>query len=79
VSLLPLLRKQAFLTKTSQLKNPAIRTGEKSLWMQLASLQAQLRPNLDKKMSELVEEGEELTITDKSFPTQFKYKAVFSK
>jgi ubiquitin-activating enzyme E1 C len=26
-----------------------------------------------------VEEGEELTITDKSFPTQFKYKAVFSK
>jgi ubiquitin-activating enzyme E1 C len=62
-----------------QLKNPAIRTGEKSLWMQLASLQEQLRPNLDKKMSELVEEGEELTVTDKSFPTQFKYKAVFSK
>jgi hypothetical protein len=31
-----------------QLKNPAIRTGEKSLWMQLASLQEQLRPNLDK-------------------------------
>lgn len=47
--------------------------------MQLASLQEQLRPNLDKKMSELVEEGEELTITDKSFPTQFKYKVVFSK
>jgi ubiquitin-activating enzyme E1 C len=49
------------------------------LWMQLASLQEQLRPNLDKKMSELMEDGEELTITDKSFPTQFKYKAVFSK
>jgi ubiquitin-activating enzyme E1 C len=67
------------LTSVRQLKNPAIRTGEKSLWMQLASLQEQLRPNLSKKMTELVEEGEELTITDKSFPTQFKYKIVFSK
>jgi ubiquitin-activating enzyme E1 C len=67
------------LTTTRQLKNPAIRTGEKSLWMQLASLQEQLRPNLSKKMTELVEEGEELTVTDKSFPTQFKYKVVFSK
>jgi ubiquitin-activating enzyme E1 C len=63
----------------AQLKHPAIRTGEKSLWMQLASLQDQLRPNLEKRMDELVEDGEELTITDKSFPMQFKYKVVFSK
>lgn len=62
-----------------QLKHPSIRTGEKTLWMQLAGMQEQLRPNLDKKMSELLEEGEEMTITDKGFPTQFKYKAVFSK
>jgi ubiquitin-activating enzyme E1 C len=46
--------------------------------MQLASLQEQLRPNLGKKMVELVEEGEELTVTDKSFPMQFKYKVVFA-
>jgi ubiquitin-activating enzyme E1 C len=62
-----------------QLKNPSIRTGEKSLWMQLKSLQEQLRPNLEKKMAELVDDGEEMTITDKGFPTQFKYKVVFSK
>jgi ubiquitin-activating enzyme E1 C len=69
----------SILTASRQLKNPAIRTGGKSLWMQLASLQEQLRPNLDKKMVELVEDGEELTITDRSFPTQFKYKVVFSQ
>ncbi|KAH7408465.1 hypothetical protein DE146DRAFT_646280 [Phaeosphaeria sp. MPI-PUGE-AT-0046c] len=63
----------------AQLKHPSIRTGEKTLWMQLAGMQEQLRPNLDKKMSELLEEGEEMTITDKGFPTQFKYRAVFSK
>lgn len=62
-----------------QLKKPSIRTGEKSLYMQLAGLEEQTRPNLVKKMSELVEEGEELLITDKSFPTQFKYKVVFQK
>ena len=47
--------------------------------MQLAGLEEQTRPNLSKKMSDLVEEGEELLITDKSFPTQFKYKVVFQK
>lgn len=47
--------------------------------MQLAGLEEQTRPNLVKKMVDLVEEGEELLITDKSFPTQFKYKVVYSK
>ena len=42
--------------------------------MQLAGLEEQTRPNLEKKMIDLVEEGEELLITDRSFPTQFKYK-----
>lgn len=47
--------------------------------MQLAGLEEQTRPNLVKKMGDLVEEGEELLITDKSFPTQFKYKVVYAK
>jgi NEDD8-activating enzyme E1 len=47
--------------------------------MQLAGLEEQLRPNLEKKMVDLVEEGEELLITDKSFPTQFRYKVLWSK
>ncbi|KAG9188638.1 ubiquitin-activating enzyme E1 C [Alternaria panax] len=62
----------------AQLKKPSIRTGEKSLYMQLAGLEEQTRPNLEKKMVDLVEEGEELLITDRSFPTQFKYKVVWA-
>lgn len=46
--------------------------------MQLAGLEEQTRPNLEKKMIDLVEEGEELLITDKSFPTQFKYKVIWA-
>ncbi|KAF2634152.1 NEDD8-activating enzyme E1 catalytic subunit [Massarina eburnea CBS 473.64] len=62
----------------AQLKKPSIRTGEKSLYIQsLADLERQTRHNLEKKMVDLVEEGEEMVITDKAFPTQFKYKVVF--
>lgn len=64
----------------AQLKKPSIRTGEHSLYIQsLADLERQTRHNLTKKMSELVEDGEEMVITDKSFPTQFKYKVIFHK
>lgn len=63
----------------SQLKKPSIRTGEKSLYMQMAGLEEQTRSNLEKKLSDLVEDGEEILITDKSFPTQFKYKLVYQK
>lgn len=68
------------LIQTRQLKKPSIRTGEKSLYIQsLASLEEQTRHNLEKKLVDLVEDGEEIVITDKSFPTQFKYKIVYQK
>lgn len=67
------------LTTCSQLKKPSIRTGEKSLYMQMAGLEEQTRPNLEKKLGDLVEDGEEILITDRSFPTQFKYKLVYQK
>ena len=67
------------LTVDSQLKKPSIRTGEKSLYMQMAGLEEQTRPNLEKKLGDLVEDGEEILITDRSFPTQFKYKLVYQK
>jgi ubiquitin-activating enzyme E1 C len=64
----------------AQLKKPSIRTGTRSLYVQsLADLERQTRHNLEKKMSELVEEGEEMVITDKAFPTQFRYKVVWQK
>jgi ubiquitin-activating enzyme E1 C len=47
--------------------------------MQMAGLEEQTRPNLSKKLSELVEDGEEIVITDRMFPTQFKYKMAFQK
>lgn len=47
--------------------------------MQMAGLEEQTRPNLKKRLSELIEDGEEILITDKSFPTQFKYKVVYQK
>jgi ubiquitin-activating enzyme E1 C len=62
-----------------QLKKPSIRTGTKSLYMQMAGLEEQTRPNLSKKLNELVEDGEEIVITDRMFPTQFKYKMAFQK
>ena len=62
----------------SQLKKPSIRSEEKSLYYQSPpGLEEQTRPNLAKKLSELVSDGEEVAITDPAFPLQFKYKLVF--
>jgi ubiquitin-activating enzyme E1 C len=63
----------------SQLKKPSIRSEEKTLYYQSPpSLEEQTRPNLLKRLGELVSNGEEVAITDPAFPTvQFKYKLVF--
>jgi ubiquitin-activating enzyme E1 C len=64
----------------AQLKKPSIRTGTASLYVQsLADLERQTRHNLERKMGDLVEEGEEMVVTDKAFPTQFRYKVVWQK
>ncbi|KAF2197234.1 NEDD8-activating enzyme E1 catalytic subunit [Delitschia confertaspora ATCC 74209] len=64
----------------AQLKKPTIRTEAKSLYYQSPpSLEEQTRHNLSKKLSELVENGEEVAIQDPAFPTTFKYKLVFQK
>lgn len=63
-----------------QLKKPTIRTEEKSLYYQFPpSLEEQTRPNLSKKLSELVSDGEEVAIQDPAFQIAFKYKLVFQK
>lgn len=65
----------------AQLKKPSIRTENKTLYMQSPeSLMLQTRPNLEKKLGELVENGEEIGVSDPSLGTvNFKYKLVFSK
>lgn len=64
----------------TQLKKPSLRSEAKSLYMQSpASLELQLRSNLEKKLGELVENGEEVAVSDPSLGSvNFKFKLVFS-
>ncbi|KAG9248876.1 hypothetical protein BJ878DRAFT_486405 [Calycina marina] len=65
----------------AQLKKPSIRTEEKSLYFQSpASLELKTRRNLKLKMGKLVENGEEIGITDPSLgQVSFRFKLKFSK
>jgi NEDD8-activating enzyme E1 len=61
-----------------QLKKPSLRTEAKTLYYQFPpSLEEQTRPNLEKKMSELVSNGEEVAVSDPAFQIAFKYKLIF--
>ncbi|KAH8676640.1 hypothetical protein BGZ60DRAFT_403008 [Tricladium varicosporioides] len=64
----------------SQLKQPSIR-GEKTLYMRSpASLEEATRPNLIKKMGELVGNGDEIGVTDPSLGmVNFKYRLKYSR
>lgn len=64
----------------SQLKKPSIRA-DRTLYMQSPpSLEEQTRPNLVKKIGELVGDGDEIGVTDPSLgAVNFKYRLKFSK
>ncbi|KAJ3037671.1 hypothetical protein HDV00_001393 [Rhizophlyctis rosea] len=51
----------------TQLKRPSLRTATKSLFMR-GVLERQTRANLSKTVSELVDEGEPITVTDENLP-----------
>ena len=62
----------------AQLKKPTLRSEEKSLYSQFPqSLREQTAPNLSKKLSELVVDGEEIGVSDPAFTIAFKYKLIF--
>jgi ubiquitin-activating enzyme E1 C len=62
----------------AQLKKPTIRTAEKSLYYQAPkALEEQTRPNLVKKMKELVSDGEEVAVSDPAFSIDFKFKLIY--
>ncbi|KAH8814989.1 hypothetical protein F5884DRAFT_770715 [Xylogone sp. PMI_703] len=65
----------------AQLKKPSIRAENKSLYMQSPeSLELKTRPNLVKKIGELIGDGDEIGITDRSLGSvNFKYRVKFSK
>ncbi|KAI1006549.1 NEDD8-activating enzyme E1 catalytic subunit [Podosphaera aphanis] len=82
----PTLTLQEFLDSLAhrpeaQLKKPSVRTEGKTLYMQHPeSLRLLTTPNLDKKMQELVSNGEEIGVSDPSLVgVSFRYRVRFSK
>lgn len=64
----------------AQLKKPSLSGDGKSLYLRFpASLEEHTRPNLLKKLSELVENGEEIGVSDPAFSISFKFKLMFSR
>ena len=62
----------------AQLKKPSLRTEEKSLYMQAPKqLEEVTRPNLSKKLKDLIGNGEEVAVSDPSFAIDFKFRLVF--
>ena len=62
----------------SQLKKPNMRTEEKSLYYSTPEgLRQQTEPNLKRKLSELLMEGEEMAVSDPAFQIDFRYKVKF--
>lgn len=57
----------------SQLKRPSLRTATTSIYMQAPKvLEEATRPNLTKLISELVQEGEFITVTDAALPVSLQ-------
>ncbi|KAK5072520.1 NEDD8 activating enzyme [Lithohypha guttulata] len=64
----------------AQLKKPSIRSEAKTLYIQSPpSLEQQTRPNLSKKLRELVSDGEEVGVSDPAFTIQFKFRLQFKQ
>jgi ubiquitin-activating enzyme E1 C len=69
-----------FLRPFSQLKKPSLRTATKSLYMQAPpTLEKASRPNLVRKMGELVDDGDEITVTDVALPLSLQLKVKLIK
>lgn len=65
----------------AQLKKPSIRSEKTTLFMQSPeSLMLKTRPNLEKKIGELLENGEEIAVSDPSLGSvNFKFRLRFTK
>ncbi|KAK9447079.1 uncharacterized protein V1518DRAFT_377318 [Limtongia smithiae] len=65
-------------TDTVQTKKPSLRTAEKSLYLQFPpQLEEATRPNLQKKLNELVASGQEVSITDPGLPFSVKLRVYY--
>lgn len=62
----------------AQLKKPTLRSESASLYYQYPpDLEKHTRPNLTKKLSDLVSDGEEIAVSDPAFSIDFKFKLIF--
>jgi NEDD8-activating enzyme E1 len=62
----------------AQLKRPSLRTEATSLYYQAPrQLEEQTRPNLQRRLRDLVADGEEVAVSDLAFPIDFRFKLVF--
>lgn len=62
----------------AQLKKPSIRSADGTLYMRFPqSLEEQTRPNLGKKLKDLVSDGAEVGVSDPAFQISFKFRLVF--
>ena len=62
----------------AQLKKPSIRSGTGTLYMRFPqSLEEQTRPNLKKKLKDLLADREEVGVSDPAFQISFKFRLVF--
>ncbi|KAK3709298.1 NEDD8 activating enzyme [Vermiconidia calcicola] len=63
----------------SQLKKPNVRTEEKTLYYSTPeSIRQQTEPNLKRKLSEMLIDGEEMAVSDPAFAIDFRYKIRFA-
>jgi len=64
--------------RISQIKKPQIRSEQKTLYYSFPpDLEQKTRPNLKRKLEELLIDGEEVGISDPAFAIDFKYKLRF--
>ncbi|CAI7564251.1 unnamed protein product [Penicillium manginii] len=62
----------------AQLKKPSLRTEEKTLYQRFPpQLEEHTRPNLRLKLRELVEDGEEVAVSDPAYTIDFRYRLNF--
>lgn len=66
-----------FTLNYRQLKKPSLTkasTNEKIYWQSPPFFEQKTRPNLEKQLSSIVEEGEDILITDSSLPISLTVK-----
>lgn len=62
----------------AQLKKPSMRTEEKTLYQRFPpQLEEMTRPHLGKKLADLIEDGEEVAVSDPAYTTTFRFRLHF--